>query len=450
MFTVGRLKECLHNDNVTSENGNTTRASLPRRILYIASQPFYEDRGTPIAVLQELIALSKLNILIDVVTYPIGKDVDLPGIRLVRASNPFRIRSVPVGFSYNKIILDLFLLQKVLGMILRIHYDCIHCVEESIFIGMLCKKLTGIPVIYDMHSVLSEQLRQNAFFRAGPIRWFLLSIERWLVRHADSLVGSLGLQFRVKKMALKQKIWECRFEGCGPRPKNQELVGRLGLKDRPTVLYTGNFASYQGLYLLVQAIPHVLSQIPEVAFVLVGGTDEEIRSMSSLARQHGIANTLQIYSRRPSHEMPDYLSIADVLVLPRPRGENAPLKVFNYIGSQRPIVATRIPAHTSVLSEASAHFVTPDPLALARGIVDVLQNRELSKNLAQAAAMAMAIQGDRNSLQHTLLDVYTHAMKKRMIFPNHRKKSRHERIQGGTHESSKSLNPAAVQDRGND
>lgn len=421
MSTIDRLKKCFYKDKAISKKKNTARTSSPRRILYIAPQPFYEDRGTPIAVLQELIALSKLNILVDVATYPMGKDIDLPGIRLVRISNPFQIRAVPVGFSYSKIILDLFLLKKVLGMSLRNHYDCIHCVEESIFIGMLCKKLTGIPVIYDMHSMLSEQLQQYALFMAGPIRWFLLSLERWLLRHADSLIGSLGLQPGVKKIAPKQKFGECRFEGYRPIPKNQELLKLLGLKGRPVVVYTGNFASYQGLSLLIKAIPNVLLQIPEVAFVLVGGTDEEIRSLNRLARQHGIANTLQIYSRRPNNEMPDYLSIADVLVLPRPSGGNAPLKVFNYIASQKPIVATRIPAHTSVLSESSAYFVTPDPLDLASGIVEVLQNLELSKNLTKTTAMSTAIHWDKNSLQHTLLEAYTHAIN---LYP--RKKSQHE------------------------
>jgi len=296
---MDRLKKYFHKDKAISKKGNTARTSSPQRVLYIAPQPFYEDRGTPIAVLQELIELSKLNILIDVVTYPMGKNVDLPGIRLVRIGNPFQIRAVPVGFSYSKIILDFFLLKKVLGMILQAHYDCIHCVEESIFIGMLCKKLTGIPVIYDMHSMLSEQLQQCTLFMAGPIRWSLLSLERWLLRHADCLIGSLGLQTGVKKIAPKQKFWECQFEGYRPIPKNQELLKLLGLKGRPVVVYTGNFASYQGLSLLIKAIPHVLSQIPEVTFVLVGGTNEEIRSLNRLARQHGIANALQIYSRRP-------------------------------------------------------------------------------------------------------------------------------------------------------
>jgi len=94
-------------------------------------------------------------------------------------------------------------------------------------------------------------------------------------------------------------------------------------------------------------------------------------------------------------------------------------------------VATRIPAHTSVLSESSAHFVTPDPLDLARGIVEVLQNLELPKNLTKTAAMSMAIHWDKNSLQHTLLEAYAHAIKKNdILYPQ--KNLQHEWTQEKT------------------
>lgn len=133
----------------------------------------------------------------------------------------------------------------------------------------------------------------------------------------------------------------------------------------------------------------------------VADTESSLKDPTQSCSVRGIIN-----------EMPDYLSIADVLVLLCPSGENAPLKVFNYITSQKPIVATRFPAHTSVLSESSAYFVTPDSFSLSRGIIYVLQNQELLKNLLQTATVARAIQGDRYSLKHAMLDAYTHAIQR--------------------------------------
>ena len=80
-----------------------------RRVLVVAPQPFYQDRGTPIALRQVLEALSGLGYQVDVLTFPVGQDIELPGVRIFRAGNPFRIRGVPVGLSARKLLLDLSL-----------------------------------------------------------------------------------------------------------------------------------------------------------------------------------------------------------------------------------------------------------------------------------------------------------------------------------------------------
>src|SRR5262245_34490578 len=79
-------------------NGSAPRADVQdRRILVVAPQPFYQDRGTPIAVHQVLQALSELGYLVDLLTFPVGLDVDIPGLEIIRAPNPLRIRRVPIG-----------------------------------------------------------------------------------------------------------------------------------------------------------------------------------------------------------------------------------------------------------------------------------------------------------------------------------------------------------------
>ena len=82
-------------------------AEVPgRRILVVAPQPFYEDRGTPIAVRQVLQALGELGRSVDLLTFPIGTDVGIPGLRIFRSANPFGFERVPIGLSFRKVILD--------------------------------------------------------------------------------------------------------------------------------------------------------------------------------------------------------------------------------------------------------------------------------------------------------------------------------------------------------
>jgi glycosyltransferase involved in cell wall biosynthesis len=387
------------------------------RILLIAPQPFYEDRGTPIAVRDTIVAMRELNIEVDLATFPVGSDLFLPHVKVVRTANPLRFRRVPVGLSLRKIVLNICLLMTVLRLAKRNRYSCIHGVEEGAGIALVCRALFSVPVIYDMQSSLPEQLRQVRGFRAGPGRWLSLLFERWLVKGADCIIASRGLAQHVLSIESKKAVWECSFDGCNPRSRNEELARRLGVLQRPTVVYTGNFSPYQGLEHLLEAAAQVRKEIPGVLFLLVGGTKNEINHLSLLLTQSGLSDTVQLHPRRPREEIPDYLALADVLVLPRINGKNAPLKIYDYMRSGKPIVATDIPAHKTLLSDRIAILVNPEPRALAAGIVDAIQNNTHARSIALAAEKFSRLSTTR-SLRETIAAVYYSVTRKSLRSPD--------------------------------
>jgi hypothetical protein len=73
------------------------------RILMIAPEPFFEPRGTPFSEYHRIRALLDLGHTVDLVTYPFGKDVTLPGLRIFRAARPPFIRRVKIGPSPAKL-----------------------------------------------------------------------------------------------------------------------------------------------------------------------------------------------------------------------------------------------------------------------------------------------------------------------------------------------------------
>ena len=81
--------------------------SSTRRVLVVTPQPFYEDRGSPISVRHLLHALVDLECEVDVVSFPFGRELELPGVRYFRIANPFGFSGVPIGFSFRKLFLDL-------------------------------------------------------------------------------------------------------------------------------------------------------------------------------------------------------------------------------------------------------------------------------------------------------------------------------------------------------
>lgn len=364
--------------------------SLPKsRVLVVAPQPFYEDRGTPIAVHQLLKALSELSYEVDVVTFPLGRSIEIPQVRYFRASNPFRVRHVPIGFSLAKILLDVTLISELVRRLSGGGYSCIHALEEAAFPAVVLGQRFRVPVIYDMQSSLPEQLSGHLAFRSGPAQAALYRMERWLLERADSIVSSAGLARRVRATVPGARLREWQFASALPAAgvvEAGERRGELGIRpDQPVVVYSGTFEAYQGLPELLAAIPHVRAEVPDVCFVLVGAEESNGTAVSRAHADLVRAGALRVVKRQPRENIPGFLALADVLVSPRAFGDNLPLKIFDYMAAGRPIVATDIPAHRSMLDEDCALLTGAWSPELASGIVRLLRDRELGARLAEAA-----------------------------------------------------------------
>ncbi len=360
-----------------------------RRILVVAPQPFYEDRGTPIALRQVLEALSELEYRVDLLTFPVGQDIELPGLTIYRTGNPFGISQVPIGFSAQKVLLDLSLTAKLASLLRRERYTCLHALEEAAFPAAVAGRHHGVPLLYDMQSSLPEQLLRQRALRLQVARRPLEAIERWLLTRADFVVSSAGLADRVVRMAPITPVREWRFpsQSVATDPAGALALRReLGLAlDERVVLYSGTFEPYQGLPELITAIPLVLAEAPAARFVLVGGDGTNGFAGSEAVAPLLASRVLRIIDRQPRPAMAAYHALADVLVSPRAYGGNLPLKVFDYLAAGRPIVATDIPTHRTVLAEDRAVLVAPASGAIAEGILSLLRDPERAARIGRAA-----------------------------------------------------------------
>ena len=126
-------------------------------------------------------------------------------------------------------------------------------------------------------------------------------------------------------------------------------------------------------------------------FVFVGGTDEDIKNFQSSILSFQLKNIV-IAGQKPHSEIPLWQKSADVLVRPNTAKEKiskyytSPMKLFEYMASGRPIVASDLPSTREILNEANSVLVEPDnPKALAEGIKKVLQNGDWGDSLAKRA-----------------------------------------------------------------
>ena len=100
-----------------------------RRVLVVTPQPFFEERGTPIALMYVLRALGQLGCQVDVISFPLGTPIDLPGVSYYRTANPLDFDAIRVGFSFRKAFLNVALTSKLVRRLRSERYDAVHAVE---------------------------------------------------------------------------------------------------------------------------------------------------------------------------------------------------------------------------------------------------------------------------------------------------------------------------------
>jgi glycosyltransferase involved in cell wall biosynthesis len=151
------------------------------------------------------------------------------------------------------------------------------------------------------------------------------------------------------------------------------------------VLYAGTFEPYQGLDLLVDASPIVVHACTNVRFLCLGGNRNQVATIKTRAHQLGVSESFILPGTIPPEDVEQHFKIASVLVSPRILGTNTPLKIYSYLRSRIPIVATNILSHTQVLTPNVALLVEPQPESLAAGILRVLNDSQLSGRLVENA-----------------------------------------------------------------
>jgi glycosyltransferase involved in cell wall biosynthesis len=365
------------------------KSQEPLRILMIAPEPFFEPRGTPFSEFHRIRALTALGHDVDLVTYPFGQSVSMPGLRLFRSLRPPFVRGAKIGPSLAKIPLDLLLTCTAIRRALSQKYDAVHSHEEGGLIGTVLAALLRVPHLYDMHSSLPQQLTNFAFSGSRSLRAIFVAIERFMIRRSRVVIvicPSLEATVHAIEPAATCVLIENAPGSIDDQatPAMAEQIRAMSAETK-IVLYTGTFEAYQGLDLLFAAMAIVKRSLPDVRLLLAGGKPDQIAQAKMQAHGIGIDDVTIFAGERPAPEIPAYLRAADVLVSPRSRGTNTPLKIYQYLRSGTPIVATRLLTHTQVLGDDTAILTDATPDGFAQGIVTALTDRDRAARVGASA-----------------------------------------------------------------
>lgn len=361
-----------------------------RRILMVAPTPFFADRGCHVRILGEAQALIELGDEIKLCTYPLGRDV--PGIPTERTLPVPWYRKLSAGPSVHKLYIDFLLLLKVLAVTRRFRPDVIHAhLHEGIVIGKIASTLFRVPLVADLQGSLTGELLDHKFIPGAS--WLVRSM-RWIERMINLMPSHLivsstrtarscSVDFAISPKRISSIMDGVDSGVFSPRQRNAELRAKLGLQpDDRVIAFIGVLTEYQGVDLLLEAIPAVVEKIPRAKFLIIGYPEEQYRRK---AEAMGVAPWTCFTGRILYTDAPDYLALADVAVSPKISTTEANLKLFTYMAMGLPTVVFDNEVNREILDDLGIYAPSADPPALASTLVRALERPDEAQELGRRA-----------------------------------------------------------------
>ncbi len=239
----------------------------------------------------------------------------------------------------------------------------------------------NVPVVYEVRSLWEDAATSNGISStAGPRYRASQLLETHALRRADAVTTICqGLRDDVTTRGIpSEKITIIpnavdRHAFRGPGVPDRDLAGRLGLLGRTVLAFFGSFYFYEGLDLLLRAVPLLQQRCPEIAVLLVGGGPEKA-SLQTSARDLGVEGSVVFAGRVAHEEIRRYYDLADLLVFPRISMRLTelvtPLKPLEAMAQERIVVASSVGGHRELIRDRETGYLFPpnDPQALAEGV----------------------------------------------------------------------------------
>nr|WP_315216796.1 TIGR04063 family PEP-CTERM/XrtA system glycosyltransferase [uncultured Duganella sp.] len=258
----------------------------------------------------------------------------------------------------------------------------------------------GIPVVYEIRAFWEDAAADHGTSRAGGLRYRLTrALEYHVLKRADAVTTICeGLRADIvargipaaKVTVIPNAVDSGRFSGNAP--PDALLAHSLGLTGHLVLGFIGSFYAYEGLALLIRALPRMLAAVPSLQLLLVGGGPQE-EELKALAVELRVERRVKFAGRVPHDKVDDYYRIVDILVYPRlPMRLTelvTPLKPLEAMAQGRLIVASDVGGHREMIEHGKTGmlFRAGDANALADGVIGLVRQVQAWPTLrAQARA----------------------------------------------------------------
>jgi glycosyltransferase involved in cell wall biosynthesis len=182
----------------------------------------------------------------------------------------------------------------------------------------------------------------------------------------------------------------------------------------PVLLYIGTLADWQGLDVVIRALPRILEKQSVQLRVVGRGRSRQRKILAKQIRKLGVEEHVTVQQAVPHDEVPSLIAEADICLAPLGLNDRnvtqgaCPIKVLEYMASSRPLIASNMPIVRELVREdQDALLFSPnDPEDLARQVLVLLNDYDLSKRLADSATERALSKFTWHAAQKKLLKVY--------------------------------------------
>ncbi len=253
----------------------------------------------------------------------------------------------------------------------------------------------GKPLVYEMRSfwedaAVSSGVTQEGSWRYRGSRW----LENLVLRRAQAVtVICEGLRREVRARGVPEELITVVPNAVDaeqfrpPGTDGEAAKQRWRLQGRTVIGFIGSFFAWEGLGLLLAAMPAILRRRRNVALLLVGGGLEE-GSLRQQAAQLGVASDVVFAGSLPYDAVAEAYAAVDLLVFPRLRMRLTelvtPLKPLEAMAMGKPLAASDVGGHRELIEDGRTGILFPagDADALARAVCRLIEDGALAARLA--------------------------------------------------------------------